>query len=137
MIQLDDNQEKEKLYKDENTKSKVQIICGKTNVSCLDVEFLLFKVLILGCIDGFSRQIIYLECLNNNKAHSVLTLFQEGISDYLIPSRVRDDRGMENIEVAKFMLNTRGLNRGSFIAGISIHNQRIERLWAEVNRVVN
>lgn len=63
------------------------------------------------------------------------SIFLEGIENFGLPLRVRCHHGMENILVARFMLERRGLN--GIITGVSVHIQRIERLWAELNRVVS
>ena len=95
-----------------------------------------YQFVIHGAIDGYSRMIVYLRIATNNRADTVLQLFQEAVHKFNLPSRVRSDLGLENIEVARFMLTGLGLNRGSIITGTSVHNQRIECLWRDVNRVI-
>ena len=89
-------------------------------------------------IDGFSRRIIYLQCSTNNLSETVLALFLNATEDDggLWPSRIRVDRGVENVRVCDAMVEATGEGRGSFIAGPSTHNQRIERLWRDVFRCV-
>lgn len=89
-----------------------------------------------GCIDGYSRAITYLQTSTNNTAKSVLRLFAQACVQYGLPSRVRCDHGGENIDVAIFMNLVRGCGRASVIAGKSVHNQRIERLWRDVAKEV-
>ena len=42
---------------------------------------------------------------------------------------------MENVDGANYKITSHGLDRDSFIVGQSVHNQRIERMSGESNRV--
>lgn len=59
-------------------------------------------------------------------------LFENSVSSFYWPQRVRSDHGMENIGVARLMLGKFGIDSKPFITGPSVHNQRIERMWKDV-----
>jgi len=88
--------------------------------------------IVFGAIDGFSRLPVSLECMSDNKSETVFSCFLKGTQKYGLPSRVRSDQGKENVLIADFMIEKRGVGRGSMITGKSTHNQRIERLWRDV-----
>lgn len=76
-----------------------------------------WKIVIHAFIDGFSRLLTSIRASNNNRASTVLDLFHAAISVHGTPSRVRGDHGTENLEVAEYMEDLFGVDRGSYIWG--------------------
>ena len=93
-----------------------------------------WRLVVHGCVDGYSRNPVFLACSVNNRAETVLELCIKAVEEWGLPSRIRTDKGGENVDVVRYMLNhpLRGPGRGSAITGRSVHNQRIERLWVDV-----
>ncbi|KAJ8318742.1 LOW QUALITY PROTEIN: hypothetical protein KUTeg_003833 [Tegillarca granosa] len=96
-----------------------------------------FGIAINGCIDGYSRCVIWLEAATTNSNPRV-------IANYYInsvrkkggcPKRIRSDLGTENGYIAdmqKFLRRDHGdtfSGERSFLYGKSTHNQRIEWFW--------
>lgn len=96
-----------------------------------------WKFVIHGAIDGYSRLITVLKCSSNNRSETDLDYFVYAVQEFGMPSRVRTDHGGENVRVWDFMEQNRGTGRSSYIAGTSVHNSRIERLWRDVTRSVS
>ena len=44
-------------------------------------------------IDGYSRMVVFLKCVTNNRADTVYDAFLEAARQYGLPSRVRCDQG--------------------------------------------
>ena len=94
-----------------------------------------WRLVIHGCVDGFSRTITYLHCSTNNSASTVLHLFTKAVEQYGLPQKVRSDLGGENVDVWRFLIAQHN-NEEVVITGSSTHNERIERLWRDVFRCV-
>lgn len=60
---------------------------------------------------------LMLRASTNNLAATVMDVFLDAVDVYGVPSRVRGDRGGENVEVAVWMIKHRGPNRASFMWG--------------------
>lgn len=91
-----------------------------------------------GCIDGFSRKILWLHLVtSNNDPYTIADLFLNHVSiTGVIPKRVRTDCGTENGILAATQCYFRRNNIDEH-AGVNVHlygsshsNQRIEAWWS-------
>ncbi len=94
-------------------------------------------IYIHGGSDGASHRIMYLQAAGDKRATTVAKLFLGATSIFGWPTRVRCDKGRENVCVMLLMelQNPGGVSK-PVLAGRSVHNTRIERLWREVHRII-
>lgn len=95
-----------------------------------------------GCIDGYSRKLLWLKVASTNNHPDVIAHYYLSTVRKLgfVPRVIRSDRGMENstIECLQQCLryyhddSLAGLK--SFIMGKSTSNQRIESYWSQLRR---
>jgi hypothetical protein len=96
-----------------------------------------YGIAIHGCIDGYSRFVIWLEAWHTNNDPKITAgYYWLALHQYNgCPSRVRSDRGTENVVIADMQKFLRRNHKDdfcgekSFLYGTSQHNQRIESWW--------
>ncbi|CAG2197893.1 unnamed protein product [Mytilus edulis] len=101
-----------------------------------------FGISIHGCIDGFSRKIMWLTASHTNKnPRYVARYFVEHLKKYKrVPRSVRTDAGTENVLIHRIQMALRYRHRDpsagvhSVSVGRSTANQRIEMLWSFLMR---
>ncbi|XP_033124664.1 uncharacterized protein LOC117122989 [Anneissia japonica] len=116
----------------------VLVIPNKIKFECCSLLMFRWRFVVHGCIDGYSRAVVYLRCNTDNTSSTVLSCFKDAVGSWGLPSRVRGDMGVENRDVARCMLDhpKRGPGRSSYITGKSMRNSRIERLGRDVFQAV-
>ena len=55
-------------------------------------------------------------------------LKEHAVEEFGLPSRVHSDHGVENVDVARYMLRAYNYENGRMLTGLFVHNQRMERL---------
>lgn len=88
-----------------------------------------YGICINGCVDGFSRHMIWLEAYHTNSDPRVIAGYYMKAIELRrgCPANMRGDMGTENSHVAQIQSFCTG--SPSFIYGRSTANQRIERWW--------
>ena len=85
-----------------------------------------YGIIIHGCIDGFSRYILFMKASCNNKAVTVSRLMRDAFCCYGVPAHLRMDKGVENRKAAILMELLRGFEIiSAVIIGSSHSNQKI------------
>ncbi|XP_041845240.1 uncharacterized protein LOC121642553 [Melanotaenia boesemani] len=62
-----------------------------------------YNIVLFGAVDGYSRKVMCLNAATNNRAQTAFAAFKKATEKHGIPSRVRGDQGVENVEIAQYM----------------------------------
>ncbi|XP_056106311.1 uncharacterized protein LOC130084836 [Rhinichthys klamathensis goyatoka] len=96
-----------------------------------------FGVAISGCIDGFSRKVMWLSSgSSNNDPGIIASYYMQCVSDFGLPARLRTDCGTENGTMVAIHCALRAQHTDDFAGalshmyGTSTANQRIESWWS-------
>lgn len=97
-----------------------------------------FGIAISGCIDGFSRKIMWLKCgKSNNDPWIIAQNYMQCVAGFgVFPMRLRTDCGTENGLMAALHCSLRSEHADEFAGakshmyGTSTSNQRIESWWS-------
>ncbi|XP_056018330.1 uncharacterized protein LOC130054058 [Ostrea edulis] len=89
-----------------------------------------YGISIHGCIDGFSRRLIWLEAdITNKRPEVIAEHYLNAVHDLKgCPQKLRADPGTENGIISTFHAFLKR-NRNAVTLGSSTSNQRIERFW--------
>lgn len=94
-----------------------------------------YGIAVHGCIDGFSRKIIWLQAYRTNNDPTIIAgYYLQAVQSLGGTARiVRADMGTENINVEQMQMFLRE-DQNSFRYGRSVNNQRIECWWGMLRR---
>lgn len=101
-----------------------------------------FGICINGCIDGFSRKIIWLEAYVSSSNPKIIAGYYTNAINNMnaCPLRIRSDRGTENSYIEQMQMFLRRNHtdefafKKSFLKGVSTANQRIEAWWSVLRK---
>lgn len=101
-----------------------------------------YGIAINGCIDGFSRYVLWMEAYTTNSDPKVVASYFIKTVSYIggCPERIRADRGTENGCVEEMQMFLRRnhpdsfAGERSFLYGRSTANQRIEGWWGTLRK---
>lgn len=107
------------------------------HIDCYD-KLKPYGIAISGCIDGFSRRLIWLKAYRTSSDPKIIAGYYVTVVEALkgCPMRVRADMGTENgtVSVLQCFLRRDGTDswagESSFLYGKSTANQRIEAFWS-------
>ena len=95
-----------------------------------------YGIAVSGCVDGYSRRVIWLRCSSSNNDPRVIGCYYlDAVQElHVCPRGLRSDRGSENcITAAIHCCLTHNASGHAFVASTS--NQRIESFWGNLRRL--